>query len=180
MTQAATARALLQRLYPWLGKAVHPRWTRRRSLYQSEVASLLLELDAVRGRLPDALRLRVHGFLAGLHREWFPENWRRSPTYAEILADFRWWLGVVERWGEPPPRTPRARRGRAEPLAQQPKELLKLLRLPADCTHKQFLARWRSFLKANHPDLNPDQTPEERRRFATAVGLWNRSVGSWT
>ena len=60
------------------------------------------------------------------------------------------------------------------------RRMRRLLRLPEGCTQRQFTARWRSFLKANHPDLNPDQTPEERRRFAEAMGLWNRSAGSWT
>ena len=36
------------------------------------------------------------------------------------------------------------------------------------------MTAWRAFLKRNHPDLNPDQTPEERRLFAEAVGLWRR------
>ena len=48
---------------------------------------------------------------------------------AEILADFRWWLSVAERWSEPPPKRPRTRRP-AEPLADQPKRLLRLLGLP--------------------------------------------------
>jgi len=49
-----------------------------------------------------------------------------------------------------------------------------MLGLPAECTETQFMSTWRSFLKRNHPDLNPDQTPDERRRFAEAVGLWRR------
>jgi len=65
-------------------------------------------------------------------------------------------------------------RGAYEPAADQPARLLHLLRLPAEATASEFLAAWRRFLKRNHPDLNPDQTPEERRRFAEAVGLWRR------
>lgn len=174
MQQATTARVLLRRLHPWLGKAVHVRWTRHRSLYQSEVNALLLALTLERGRLPDELRLRVQGFLGRLHREWFPKTWRRHPTYAEIVSDFRWWLGVAERWAEPPPRPRRGRRPTLEPLADQPKRLLRMLGLPGECSASQFMTTWRRFLKANHPDLNPDQTPEDRRRFAEAVGLWRR------
>jgi len=174
MHQAATARAFLQRLHPWIGKAVHPRWSMRRSLYQEEIDAILLALAAERGRVPSELGLRLEGLLGRLHREWFPRTWRRTPTYAEVLDDFRWWLGVAERWSEPPPRPRRARRQRLEPAADQPRRLLHMLRLPPDCTETQFVTAWRRFLKANHPDLNPDQTPEERRRFAEAVGLWRR------
>jgi hypothetical protein len=174
MQQATTARAFLQRLHPWLGKAVHVRWSHRRSLYQSEVDALLMALAMERGRMPDALRLRVQGFLGRLHREWFPKTWRRNPTYAEVIADFRWWLGVAERWAEPAPRPKRGRRATLEPLADQPKRLLRALGLPADCTESRFQTAWRRYLKTHHPDLNPDQTPEERRRFAEAVGLWRR------
>src|SRR5262245_37273804 len=170
MQQAATAKALLQRLHPWIGKAVHAHWTRRRALYQSEMDALILALAMERGRLPDDLRLQIQGFLARLHREWFPHTWRRHPTYDEIVEDFRWWLGAAERWGEQPAR-PKRRRKR-EPLAMQPKRLLRRLGLPLDCTEARFTTAWRRFLKANHPDLNPDQTPEERRRFAEAVALW--------
>jgi len=174
MHHAPAARAFLRRLHPWLGKAVHARWTRRRSFYQGEVAAILMALQAEHGRIPSALSLRLQGFLGGLHREWFPPTWRRDPTYAEIVADFRWWLGVAERWSEPPPKPRRARRATYEPLADQPKRLLRMLGLSADATESQFLTAWRRFLKANHPDLNPDQTPDERRRFAEAVGLWRR------
>jgi hypothetical protein len=95
MHQATTARAFLQRLHPWVGKAVHVRWSVRRSIYQSELDALLLALAAERGRLSSTLSLRLEGLLGRLHREWFPRTWRRSPTYAEVLADFRWWLGVA-------------------------------------------------------------------------------------
>jgi hypothetical protein len=173
MQQAPTARALLRRIHPWIGKAVHVRWTVRRSFYQSEVDALLTALGAERGRMSPALSLRVQGLLARLYREWFPRTWRRNPTYAEILADFRWWLGVAERWSEPPAKPTRGRRT-LEPIADQPKRLLRMLGLPAECTETQFMSAWRSFLKRNHPDLNPDQTPDERRRFAEAVGLWRR------
>jgi DnaJ-class molecular chaperone len=49
-----------------------------------------------------------------------------------------------------------------------------MLRLPADCSQERFVTAWRRFLKAHHPDHNPDQSPEERRRFAEAVALWRR------
>jgi len=173
MQQAPTARALLRRLHPWIGKAVHVRWTVRRSFYQSEVDALLTALGGERGRMSPALSLRVQGLLGRLYREWFPRTWRRDPTYAEILADFRWWLGVAERWSEPPVKRARVRRI-VEPIADQPRRLLRLLGLPGECTETQFMSAWRRFLKRNHPDLNPDQTPEERRRFAEAVGLWRR------
>jgi hypothetical protein len=174
MQQAATARALLERIHPWLGKAVHVRWQMRRSHYQSEADALLIALAGERGRMPHALGLRLEGFLGRLYKEWFPRDWRQDPTYAEIVHDFRWWLGVAERWSEPPAKPPRARRRKPVRLADQPKRLLRLLRLPLECSEEQFLAAWRRFLKANHPDLNPDQTPDERRRFAEAVGLWRR------
>jgi hypothetical protein len=173
MQQASTARAFLRRLHPWIGKAVHGRWTVRRSFYQSEIDAILMALRSENGRMPRELSLRLQGLLGRLYREWFPRTWRREPTYAEILADFRWWLSVAERWSEPAPRPTRKRRT-YEPAADQPARLLRLLRLPADCTESQFLSAWRRFLKRNHPDLNPDQTPEERRRFAEAVGLWRR------
>ncbi|HJQ82609.1 MAG TPA: hypothetical protein VKA21_00930 [Candidatus Binatia bacterium] len=173
MQQAPTARAFLRRLHPWIGKAVHGRWSIRRAVYQREIDTILLALAAERGRMPPELSLRLQGMLGRLHREWFPRTWRRDPTYAEILEDFRWWLGVAERWSEPPPKAPQ-RRGRAEPLADQPKRLLRLLGLPRECTESQFMSAWRGFLKRNHPDVNPDQSPEERRLFAEAVGLWRR------
>ena len=174
MHQAPNARAFLRRLHPWIGKAVHVRWSVRRSLYQSEMDALLMALGAERGRMPPELNLRVQGLLGRLYREWFPRTWRRDPTYAEILSDFRWWLGVAERWSEPPPKPRRGRRASSEPSADQPKRLLRLLGLPHGCTAREFMARWRRFLKAHHPDLNPDQTPDERRHFAEAVALWRR------
>jgi hypothetical protein len=174
MQQAPTARAFLRRLHPWIGKAVHARWTLRRSFYQREVGALLIALAAESGRMSPDLSLRVQGLLGRLYREWFPPTWRRDPTYAEILADFRWWLGVAERWSEPPAKAVRTRRAPCEPLADQPKRLLRLLGLPLECTESEFMTSWRRFLKRNHPDLNPDQTAEERRCFAEAVGLWRR------
>jgi len=174
MQQVTTARALLRRLHPWIGKAVHVRWTVRRSVYLSEVEALLFALGSARGRLSPALSLRLEGFLGRLYREWFPPSWRRDPTYAEIIADFRWWLGVAERWSEPPPRPRRNGRRARVPVTDQPAQLLRLLRLPLDSSKVQFMTAWRRFLKANHPDLNPDQTAEERRRFAEAVALWRR------
>ena len=174
MQQASNARAFLQRLHPWLGKAIHARWTTRRSFYQSEVDALLFALGTKRGRMPPDLSLRLEGFFGRLYREWFPRTWRRDPTYAEILADFRWWLGVAESWSEPAPRRPRAPRAQRQPPANQPRRLLMLLRLPPTCTETEFMTAWRRFLKRNHPDVNPDQTPEERRHFAEAVGLWRR------
>lgn len=174
MKQATTARAFLRRLHPWLGKAVHARWTVRRSLYQSEVNALLLALSGVHGRMSPELSLRLEGFLGRLYREWFPRDWRREPTYAEVVADFRWWLAVAERWAEPRLKAARPPRAKREPPADQPERLLRLLRLPANCSAAQFMTAWRRFLKANHPDLNPDQSAEERRRFAEAVALWRR------
>jgi hypothetical protein len=174
MQQAPNARAFLQRLHPWIGRAVHVRWTLRRSFYQSEVGALLMALAAQTGRMSPELSLRVQGLLGRLYREWFPRSWRREPTYAEILADFRWWLGMAERWSEPAPKTSRARRTLAAPPADQPRRLLRLLGLPRECSESEFLSAWRRFLKRNHPDLNPDQTAEERRLFAEAVGLWRR------
>jgi hypothetical protein len=175
MRQATTARAFLERLQPWLARAVHARWTTHRTVYRSEVEALLLALTGERGRMPAHLSLRLQGFLGKLHREWFPRTWRRNPTYEEIVADFRWWLGVAERWSEPRPRPNTGRRRRrSAPLSGQPKRLLRLLGLPPETTHVQFTAAWRRFLKRNHPDLNPDQSPDELRRFAEAVALWRR------
>jgi len=173
LLQATTARAFLRRLHPWLGKAVHARWTVRRSLYQSELDALLIELQRVHGRIPSDLAFRLEGFLGRLYKEWFPRDFRRNPSYAEIITDFRWWLGVAERWSQPPPKPKRASR-KKPPLIDQPEQLLKLLHLPPQCTEAQFMAAWRRYLKRNHPDLNPDQTAEERRRFAEAVALWRR------
>jgi len=175
MHQASTARAFLRRLHPWLGKAVHSRWSVHRSLYRDEADALLEGLKRHEGRIPPAMALRLEAFLGRLYKEWFPRTWRSNPTYAEVVADFRWWLGIAERWGQPQPRPTRApRRAAPEPLTQQPKQLLRRLSLPADCTEKRFMAAWRRFLKDHHPDLNPDQTPEERRRFAEAVALRRR------
>jgi len=174
MQQATNARAFLRRLHPWIGKAVHARWTVRRSFYQSEVDALLMALDAEPGRMPPELSLRLQGLLGRLYREWFPPTWRRNPTYAEVVRDFRWWLGVAERWSETPVKNGRPRRTAREPRADQPKRLLRLLGLRHECTASEFMARWRRFLKAHHPDLNPDQTPDERRDFAEAVALWRR------
>jgi len=173
MQQAAAASAFLRRLHPWLGRAVHARWTRRRASYQSEVDDLLIALAAFRGRMPDDLQLRLEGFLGRLYREWFPRTWRRDPTYAEILADFRWWLSMAERWREPRRAAPKPR-ARRQPRANQPPRLLRLLGLPADCSEERFMATWRRYLKRNHPDLNPEQSLVERRRFAEAVAMWRR------
>jgi len=173
MERANTASAFLRRLHPWLGRAVRTRWSLRRSFYQREMDALLTALQTHDGHLSPDLKLRLEGLLGQLYREWFPRTWRKDPTYAEVIADFRWWLGVAERWSEPVPRPPRSRRVR-EPLANQPKRLLRMLALPLDCTEQRFLTAWRRFVKSNHPDVNPDQTPEERRRFAEAVGLWRR------
>ena len=136
--------------------------------------ALLMALDAEPGRMPPELSLRLQGLLGRLYREWFPRTWRRNPTYAEVVGDFRWWLGVAERWSEPPAKNGRPRRAAREPRADQPKRLLRLLGLRHECTASEFMARWRRFLKAHHPDLNPDQTPDERRDFAEAVALWRR------
>ena len=80
---------------------------------------------------------------------------------------------MAERWSQPPPKPKRASR-RKPPAVDQPERLLKILRLPRETTEAQFMAAWRRYLKRNHPDLNPDQTDEERRRFAEAVALWKR------
>ncbi len=175
MPLAPPASALLKRLRPWLGKAVHVRWTLHRSFYQQEADALLRALGGYQGRMPLDLALRLEGFLGRLHREWFGRAWRAHPTYAEVLRDFRWWLDIAERWSEPPERRrrPRARRP-PEPLSKQSPRLLSMLALPRNCTRTQFLAAWRRFLKENHPDLNPGQSVEERRRFAEAVALWRR------
>src|SRR5258705_4415897 len=133
MPQAATANAFLRRLHPWIGRAVHVRWTLRRSVYQSEVNAILLALTTERGAMKPEMRLRIEGLLGRLHREWFPSTWRRNPSYAEVLADFRWWLGVAERWSEPPPKR-RAPRRSVEPPADQPKRLIRILGLKSTCT----------------------------------------------
>ena len=95
MRQATTARAFLERLHPWIGRAVHSRWTTSRTTYRTELESILIALAAERGHVPAKLGLRVQGLLAKLHREWFPPTWRRSPTYDEIVSDFRWWLNMA-------------------------------------------------------------------------------------
>jgi len=153
------------------------RWTLHRSFYQREADALLLALSRYQGRMPSELALRLEGFLGRLHREWFPPTWRKNPTYAEVVRDFRWWLDIAERWSEPRPRTRKsaARASRSkEPLAKQPEKLLRMLRLPQNVTRTKFLVAWRRFLKENHPDLNPGQSAEEQRRFAEAVALWRR------
>lgn len=152
---------------------MHVRWSVRRAIYQSEMNEILMALHRQSGRMAPELSLRVQGLVGRLYREWFPRTWRKDPTYAEILADFRWWLGMAERWGKAPPR-PTRRRGTIEPVADQPPRLLRMLGLPKDCPETRFQSAWRRFLKANHPDLNPDQTDDERRRFAEAVGMWRR------
>src|SRR5262249_34787702 len=86
------APAILDGIRPWLGKAVHVRLTLHRSFYQKEADALLLALSRYQGRLPHDLALRLEGFLGRLHREWFPPTWRKNPTYAEVVRDFRWWL----------------------------------------------------------------------------------------
>jgi hypothetical protein len=177
--QTSTARTVLTQLYPWIGKAVHSRWRIRRAVYQQEAQSILLAFGRVNGHAPNALSLRLQGFLGQLHTEWFPADWRPSPTYAEVLRDFDWWLRMAEGWGEAPARRTRGTtKGRAtrrrEPLARQPARLLRLLKLKEGCTQREFLTRWRGFLKANHPDLNPHQSADERRRFKEAVALWQR------
>ena len=179
--QTTNARSVLIRLYPWIGKAVHSKWRVRRAVYQQEAQSILLAFGHVNGHVPHALSLRIQGFLARLYGEWFPPDWRPNPTYAEIVRDFAWWLDMAEGWGEVRParakKTAKAKSGgkrRREPLADQPARLLKLLSLPSGCTQREFLAKWRRFLKANHPDLNPGQSADERRRFQEAVALWQR------
>ena len=178
MPSAPQASELLRRLRPWLSKAVHVRWTVRRSFYQDEADELLLALSSYQGRMPPELALRLEGFLGKLHREWFPPSWRKKqPTYAEVARDFRWWLDIADRWSEPRTRSRRpAARAKhpKEPLSRQPAKLLRILSLPERCTRSQFLRAWRRFLKENHPDLNPGQSPEERRRFAEAIALWQR------
>ena len=178
MPQATSARALLRRIHPWLGRAVHVKWRRHRSLYQGESEALLMDLARVQGQVPRELALRLEGFLGHLHKEWFPKTWRTNPTYAEVVRDLRWWLDMAEQWSAPrngkraapksATKTPLGKR------ARQPASLLKMLRLPPDCSQERFVTAWRRFLKAHHPDHNPDLSAEERRRFAEAVALWRR------
>src|SRR5438445_13274661 len=144
MQQAPTARAFLRRLPPWIGKAVHVRWSLRRPVYQREVNALLIALGGAGGRMPHDVSLRLQGLLGRLYREWFPRTWRRDPTYAEILADFRWWLGVAERWSQPQVKPARSRRASTEPLADQPSRLLRLVGLRRGCTETQFMTAWRA------------------------------------
>ena len=181
MPLAQPASQLLRRLRPWISRAVHVRWTVRRSFYQDEADALLMALSRYQGRMPPDLALRLEGFLGKLHREWFPPAWRKKhPTYAEVARDFRWWLDIADRWSAPKPRT-RARTTTTrtarpkEPPSRQPPQLLRLLGLPLSCTRPQFQRSWRTFLKENHPDLNPHHSPEQRRRFAEAIALWRRS-----
>ena len=178
MPQATAARSLLRRLHPWLGRAVHVRWQRHRSLYQQESEALLVALGSFNGAMPRPLALQLEGFLGRLHKEWFPRAWRGNPTYAEVVRDLRWWLDMAEQWSAPRTKAGAKRAAAARvPISKrskQPPSLLKLLKLPADCTQERFVTAWRRFLKANHPDHNPDQTLEERRRFAEAVALWKR------
>jgi hypothetical protein len=178
MPLAPNASDLLRRLRPWLGKVAHVRWIIRRSFYQEEADALLLALSRYQGRMPPELALRLEGFLAKLHREWFPPSWRKKqPTYAEVTRDFRWWLDIADRWSAPRSRArkPAARAARPkEPLARQPPQLLRILALPPTTTRSQFQRAWRRFLKDNHPDLNPGQSLEQRRRFAEAIALWRR------
>jgi hypothetical protein len=84
MPQATSARALLRRIHPWLGRAVHVKWTRHRSLYQRESEALLMDLARVQGAVPRELALRLEGFLGHLHKEWFPKTWRRAPCNATV------------------------------------------------------------------------------------------------
>ena len=173
MHQASTARALLRRLHPWIGKAVHSKWTVRRLQYREESEQLLLALSRSAGAyVPAELQARLDRFLTQLYREWFPGTWReKAPTYAEMLHDFRWWLNVAERWNEKPAKPKRVRKA---PASRQPEALLKRLGLPANCSQQRFVLAWRRFVKTHHPDLNPDQTAEERRRFAEVVALRRR------
>jgi hypothetical protein len=176
MPQAAAARSLLRRLHPWLGRAIHARWRHKRAFYQNESEALLHDLTRYSGAIPRELALRLEGYLGRLHKEWFPQTWRRNPTYAEVVRDLRWWLDMAEGWSEPR-NGKRPRRPASVPLgkrARQPATLLKLLKLPPDCSQDRFVTVWRRFVKDHHPDHNPDQSPEERRRFAEAVALWRR------
>lgn len=176
-TRMASPAVVLRRLYPWLGRAVHIRWTRRRSLYQEEAAALLEELSRVHGRVPSKLAFRLQGYLGRLHKEWFPRTWQDRPTYEEVVGDFIWWLDIAERWSQPAAaRNGRKKKPRStEPVADQPPELLRKLSLPRNCSQKKFMIAWRRFLKEHHPDLNPEQSEEERRHFKETVALWKRS-----
>src|SRR4029450_11832324 len=159
MPLAPPASALLKRIRPWLSKAVHVRWTLHRSFYQREAESLLHALSTYQGRMPPDLALRLEGFRGGVDRE------------------SRGWLAIAQRWWHPPQRARRTsvRANRPpEPLSKQSPLLLSMLSLPRNCTRTPFLTAWRRFLKENHPDLNPGQSAEERRRFAEAVSLWRR------
>src|SRR5262245_38480558 len=144
MPQAAAARSLLRRIHPWLGRAVHARWRHQRSFYQRESEALLLELSRTTGAIPRDLAFRLEGFLGRLHKEWFPSTWRKNPTYAEVVRDLRWWLNMAEQWSEPRNgKRPRAAKVPLGKRARQPATLLKLLRLPPDCTQERFVAAWR-------------------------------------
>ena len=178
MPLAPPASALLQRIRPWLSKAVHVRWTLHRSFYQHEADALLMRSRRYQGRMPPDLALRLEGFLGRLHREWFGREWRKNPTYAEVVRDFRWWLDIAERWSEPPARgrarpTPRQAAGRSRRRGSR-RSCSASARCRATPRAPQFLTAWRRFLKENHPDLNPGQSAEERRRFAEALALWRR------
>jgi hypothetical protein len=175
MVQASSMRALLRRLHPWIGKAVHSKWHVRRSFYADESEQILLALSTHRGlTLPNDLQVRVQKYLRLLHREWFPDNWRKQPAFTEVLHDFRWWLEVAERWNEPKPKPKRVYK-RKTPVTEQPEALLTRLGLPSNCSEQRFLTAWRRFLKEHHPDRNPNQSAEDRRRFAEAVALRRRS-----
>ena len=98
MTRMPSPAHVLRRLYPWLGRAVHLKWSRKRSLYQEEASALLTELAGVHGRIPSKIAFRLEGYLGRLHKEWFPRAWQERPTYAEVVNDFEWWLdGSVAR-----------------------------------------------------------------------------------
>ena len=179
MPLATSARALPARLRPWLGKAVHVRWTLHRSFYQKEADALLLALSRYQGRLPPSSPA--------------PGGPPRAPPPRVVPADLAQepdvrgggpGLPLVARHrralvrAAPTPRKPAARATRSkEPLAKQPEKLLRML----GCRRRdanEVPGGWRRFLKANHPDLNPGQSdrgaPSLRRGGRALAALETR------
>ena len=61
MPLAQPASQLLRRLRPWISRAVHVRWTVRRSFYQDEADALLMALARYQGRMPPDLVAPARG-----------------------------------------------------------------------------------------------------------------------
>ena len=91
MERANTASAFLRRLHPWLGRAVHTRWSLRRSFYQREMDALLMALQTHDGHLSPDLKLRLEGLLGRLYRlnndlqKAEGEKSSSGKTYGELL-----------------------------------------------------------------------------------------------